>query len=269
VFGFVVANSEKLTDEQRIRYRAVYCGLCDDLGHDRGFSYRLALTYDLVFLAIVLSAAEGEEYSERIGKCPVYPTKKRKYLRNKYTAYAADMNIALAYYKFLDDWHDDRSYKALMMAKKLQKETQRIAKKYPRQCSVAEKCLKELSDIEKNNVLIPDVPAAVFGKLLGSVFACTDDPLKSYLYDFGFALGKFIYILDAAEDLKSDIRKKSYNPFIRYSINDIEPILHMTMAECVEKYRALPVKQDREIIENILFSGIWTSYESGKKGNRR
>lgn len=269
VFGYIVANPEKLTDEQKARYKGIYCGLCEELGRDRGFINRMTLTYDLAFLAIVLSAVDGEEFSEGSGRCPVHPAKKRKFLRNKYTRYAADMNIALAYYKYIDDWTDDRAYSALLKARLFSKELDRISALYPVQCSVITKCLTDLAEIEKKDILIPDVPADVFGKLLGSIFAATDTPQKDALYDFGFSLGKFIYVTDAVIDLKSDIKKKKYNPFIQYSFTSAESVLEMLMAECVERLNALPVKQDKEIIENILFSGVWTAYEARKKGKKQ
>lgn len=269
MFGFVVANSEKLTEEQRKKYRGVYCGLCEDLGEDRGFRYRFSLTYDLVFLVIVLSAVTGEEYSEKNGRCPVYPSKKRKYLQNKYTEYAADMNIALAYYKCLDDVKDDKSPSAWAKMKLMQKQTERIKEKYPFQCAETERFLEEISEAEKNNVLIPDVPADSFGKLLGTIFAYPGIDDADKLYEFGYSLGKFIYVLDAAVDLKHDIKKKHYNPLLHYSMKDTEPILQMIMAECVEKYKALGVKQDSDIIENILYSGVWTAYDAPKKGKRK
>lgn len=268
MFGFVVANPEKLSEEQRLRYKGIYCGLCEELGEGRGFRYRVALTYDLVFLAIVLSSVCGEEYVKSEGRCAVHPMKKRYFLRNKYTSYAADMNIALAYYKYLDDLRDDDSKKALLLSRLFEKENEKIERKYPVQCEVIKAQLKELSLIEKNDVLIPDIPALSFGKLLGSIFAVDDLPEKEKLYEFGVALGKFIYLLDAAVDLKHDIKKQSYNPFFQMSSDSAEPILRMLMAECVEKYNELPVKQDKEIIENILFSGIWTQYDVRKKGNK-
>lgn len=267
MFGFIVANPEKLTDEQNALYKSVYCGLCEDLG-EKGFVNRMTLTYDLVFLAIVLSAAHGEKYNESEGRCPVHVTKKRKYLRNKYTAYAADMNIALVYHNYMDDWEDDKSYQSLIKSKIFQKEVGRIEKLYPIQCETIKNCLNELHKVEKEGVLIPDVPAGIFGKLLGTVFAVDESPLKSFLYDFGFSLGKFIYIMDAAVDLKSDIKKKKYNPLVQYSFSTVEPALKMIMAECVEKYNAIDTKRDKEIIENILFSGVWTAYDARRKGNK-
>lgn len=269
MFGLVVANPERLSKEQREHYKSVYCGLCEELGRNRGFRYRMALTYDLVFLALVLSAVTGEEYELTAGRCPVHPVKKRIFRKNRFTSYAADMNIALAYYKFLDDWKDDKSYKARFNAGLFRERVKEIESRYPYQCGEIKQCLDELSRTESNNVLIADEPAAIFGKLLGAVFSYGDEKLKDKLFDFGFSLGKFIYIADAATDLKSDIKKQRYNPLIRYKADDTQPVLQMIMAECYELYRLLPVKQDKEIIENILLSGIWTSYDAKMKGKKQ
>lgn len=266
MFGFVVANPDKLTDEQKKRYSGIYCGLCDDLGDSRGFMCRMALTYDLVFLAVVLSSVFSEEYDESEGRCAVHPMKKKKRLRNKYTAYAADMNLALAYYKYLDDYSDDKSKKAYIKMKLFSKVNGEIAKKYPRQCDAVKSCLGELSEAEKENVLIPDIPSGIFGRLLGEIFSFGDGEICRRLYEFGEALGRFIYLADAAVDLKHDIKKQRYNPLVQFSFNDTEPLLQMLMADCIEKYNALEITQDREIIENILFSGIWTQYDARKKG---
>ena len=82
MFGFVVANPERLTEEQRKKYKSVYCGVCEGLGRERGFRYRMALTYDLAFLAIVLSSVNNEAYEEVTGRCPVHPARKRTFQEN-------------------------------------------------------------------------------------------------------------------------------------------------------------------------------------------
>ncbi len=266
VFGFVVANPEKLTEEQKKHYKQIYCGICEDLADERGFICRMALTYDLVFLAVVLSAVADKEYEISEGRCPVHPARKRLFERNSITRYAADMNIALAYYKYIDDWKDDKSKSALIKSRLFEKNVIEISRKYPSQCKAVEKCLDKLSDAEKKGILIPDIPAAIFGELLGEIFCYGNRYENRELYEFGYQLGRFIYILDAAVDLRKDIKKQRYNPLIRYSFNDVEPLLQLIMAECVEKYNALGVKKDKEIIENILFSGVWTAYEARKKG---
>lgn len=268
MFGFVVANPERLTEEQRTRYKAVYCGLCEELGNGRSSKCKMLLTYDLVFLSLVLSSVYGEEYEETEDRCFIHPIKKRKFLSNRFTRYAADMNIALSYYKLIDDVNDDNSYSAYLKTLLFKKEMADIEKKYPTQCDIIKSCLSDLAETEKNGVLIPDVPAASFGRLLGGIFSYEEGEYKEALYEFGYSLGKFIYVIDAAVDLKKDVKKQKYNPFVRFSFNDIEPILRMIMADCVEKYNKLPVIQDREIADNILLSGVWTAYDSRKKGNK-
>lgn len=265
MFGFVVADPSMLTPEQTEYYKSVYCGLCEDLGEGRKSLCRMALTYDLVFLALVLSALCGEEYTETTDRCPVHPLKKRKFRRNRFTQYASDMNIALAYYKYLDDKNDDSSLTASLKARLFEKEIAVIKNRYPRQCRAIEDCLNELAIVEQENILTPDIPAEIFGRLLGSVFLYEESVYSDTIYSFGKALGKFIYILDAALDLEGDIKKQHYNPLVQWDFSTTEPVLNMIMGECIENYRALPVKKDSEIIENILFSGVWTAYNRRKE----
>ena len=267
MFGFVVANPEKLNEEQRAHYRAVYCGLCRALGKEHGFIDRLTLTYDLAFLILVLSAATGEPYEELTGRCPIHPGRHR-YAVNRYTSYAADMNIALSYYKFLDDKQDDGSVTASVKAAVFQKEALAAAAKYPVQCKAITDCLDRLSAAEKADVLMPDIPAGIFGGLMGALFAVEGAAQKDALYDFGCALGKAVYVMDAAVDLKKDIRRGQYNPLIMCRRDEIKTILDILMADVMEQYKKLTVAQDAALIENVLYSGVWTVYANRMRKER-
>ena len=268
MFGFVVANPEKLDEDQRTHYRAVYCGLCRALGREHGFIDRFTLTYDLAFLIIALSAVTGERYETQTERCPIHLTR-RAFSANKYTSYAADMNVALSYYKFLDDKNDEGSPAAALKAAVFRKEALAAADRYPAQCRAITECLDRLSAAERSDILMPDVPAGIFGELMAALFTIDDCDQKQTLADFGFALGKAIYMMDAAVDLKKDIKHKQYNPLIMLSKQEIKTALDILMAETVEAYRKLPVKQDAAIIENILYSGIWTAYQSRTVKNRK
>ena len=272
MFGFVVANPEKLDEAQRAHYRAVYCGLCRALGKEHGFIDRFTLTYDLAFLIIVLSAVTGKPYETLTERCPVHLTK-RAFAVNRFTSYAADMNLALSYYKFLDDKADEGSPAASLKASVFRKDALAAAERYPSQCRAITDCLDRLSAAERSDILMPDVPAGIFGELMAALFAIEGTEHRQALSDFGFALGKAIYMMDAAVDLKKDIRHKQYNPLIMLTKEEIKTALDILMAEAVEAYRKLPVQQDDAIIENILYSGIWTVYQSRtakkKEGERR
>jgi len=124
--------------------------------------------------------------------------------------------------------------------------------------------------MEKSGEINPDLPANCFGNIMSEIFVVKEDEFSGKLRSFGKSLGRFIYIMDACLDLKSDIRKERYNPMTAYSSEDFRSVLNLMMADCTEKYRRLPIDRDRNLIENILYSGVWTRYASeNKKRNER
>ena len=265
MFGYILANMEQLSPEDRYRYQSYYCGLCRALGNRRNPLYRMTLSYDITFLALFLSAVYYDPESLHNQKCRVHPLKKQEYLKSEILDYAADMNIYLSYYNMLDDWNDDKNLLSLGESRLLEKECKKIEQSFPRQCRVIREKLDELSRIEKANVLIPDVPANCFGDLMGELFVPFEDSLDERLRTFGKALGKYIYILDACMDLKKDLKKQSYNPLVICQKKEFDDILHMLMSDVVSSYQALNFQKDRAIIENILFSGVLIKYELYKK----
>lgn len=270
MFGYAVANPDKLNEAQMLRYRGVYCGICRTLGENRARYNRLTLTYDLVLLALTLSSVNHRDFEEKEIRCAVHPVKPHLSLSNEYTDYAADMNILLAYYKFLDDKNDEGGLKPSVETALFQKEAKRIGEKYPRLCEKIESCLKEISAAEKRDEQNPDVPAHFFGDLLGSVFSETEKEkaMAEKLYDFGYTLGKVIYIMDAAVDIKVDLRKGAYNPLTRSSPDHRKHIIELLLSQCIAAFESLQLGQDREILENILLSGIWSAYDNKKKGEK-
>ena len=265
MFGYVVANMEKLTDEEKQHYRSFYCGLCKTLGNRHGKISRITLNYDMAFLIIFLSALYKTENTIETKRCIMHPLKPQQFLYNEITDYAADMNIVLTYHNYLDDWQDDGRILSFYAAKLFEQEYKRIASKYFKKCAAISSCLSELSDIEKSGEPNPDVPANCFGQLMSEIFALREDEHTEGLRAFGKSLGRFIYIMDACLDLKSDLKNERYNPLAGFSSADFKSILILLMADCTEAYKKLPIEQDNNLIENILYSGVWTRYEAAKK----
>ncbi|MGV8979683.1 DUF5685 family protein [Clostridium sp.] len=268
IFGYVVVNMDKLTLQEKKQYKSCYCGLCKTLGTRHGIISRFTLTYDMTFLVLFLSALYKTDISVQTERCIIHPMKSHEYWQNEISNYAADMNVVLAYYNFLDDWTDDRNILSLSAAKLFEREYTHIAAQYPNQCNAIGKCLTELNEIEKSGELNPDIPANCFGKLMGEIFVLKKDEYSENLRTFATSLGKFIYIMDACVDLKSDIKNERYNPLIMSSSENFNDILNVLMADCIENYKQLPINKDKELIENILYSGIWTKYEAEKKKKR-
>lgn len=261
MFGYVIPNREALSAEEEKRYRAFYCGLCDALKRRHGAASRFTLTYDMTFLIILLSSLDDADAESRSISCPRHPVKSQCCMANAFTGYAADMNILMTYYQLMDDWRDDRSPAALTGLRLLRAKVPAIEKAYPAQAQALHENLKKLSLMESRGETNPDLPAACFGRIMGALFAFGGREEKA-LHAFGEALGRLIYLMDAACDLKRDIKKERYNPLIFIPTSEHEGMLRLVSAACARLFGALPVQRDRRLMENILYSGIWTRYQA-------
>lgn len=270
MFGFVTVAPPLLSDENKTRYRGWYCGLCKALGRHCGQSCRLLLTYDMVFPAMVLSSVGQMPEIRENNRCIVHPLRPHCEIRTAASDYCADMNVVLSYYKLLDDWQDDKNPAALAAAAVYRSKCGRLQEKYPRQSAAVADCLRELSALERDGENNPDLPANCFGRLMGEIFVMQDDSaLAPDLRAFGRALGRFIYIMDAATDLHTDLRRERYNPLVGIPHGEITGLLEIMGGDMMSAFRKLPVTSDRDIMENILCAGIWTKYQHRKgQGNR-
>ncbi len=273
MFGYVTASFKELTKEQQLRYNSVYCGICRRIQTQSGNVSRMCLSYDMAFLALLLmSLYEPEEVSGK-DRCIPHPVQKKGWVDNEFIRYAADMNVALAYYNCLDDWQDDRKPAARAMAKVLESSLPEIEKKYPRQCQAIGGCIARLSQLEKENCSNPDEPAACFGGLMGELLTYEEDLWAPTLRQMGQFLGRFVYLLDAAQDYDRDLRKGKYNPYIAMGTGkDPErwkEYLVLTMGKCTAAFERLPLVQDKAVLDNILYSGVWVQEKRKKKEEER
>lgn len=269
MFGYVIANWKELDNDQKERYSSVYCGICHRIQTQCGNLPRMVLQYDMAFLALLLmSLYEPEEAGER-ERCLIHPGRKRLRADSPYIRYAADMNVALAYYKALDDWQDDHKLTARVLSRGLEGHYRRIREEYPRQCRAIEESLKTLARLEKEKCPNPDAPANAFGDLMGELLVFREDLWAPYLREMGMALGRFIYLLDAAVDYDRDKRRGKYNPYIAMGMEKDWPrweeYLVLAMAKCTHGYEMLPLVQDKPLLDNILYSGVWVSYRAKGK----
>ena len=271
MFGYVVCNKEKLSQEETDRYQSVYCGLCKTLEKKFGQMSRMSLNYDMTFLVLFLSSLYEPEEESYEFRCSLHPMRPKKAAVNKYTDYAADMTIALTYYKCLDDWEDERKKPQYYFARKLQPAYQEVKKRYPRQCGAIETEIGRLSEIEKSPDSIPDDALNCFGRLMAEVFVYEEDFWSEKLWNFGCDLGKFIYLMDAVLDYKKDIKKNNYNPLLRMNKvpEEMEELLTLMIGNAARRFEGLPMIQDVNILRNIIYGGVWQQYYAWKNGNAK
>lgn len=271
MFGLVMVNAKELTEEEQARYMAHYCGLCRKIGKTCGQGCRMALRYDLAFLSLLLiSLYEPEEQTDKIS-CALHPIRGRQAADSEIMTYAALMNVALAYDSCLDHWKDDKSLPGLAKAKVLGRRLPQIREAYPRQCEAVTRCIRELSALEDAGCKNPDDPANCFGELMAELFVYREDLWQRDLRALGLALGRFIYLADAAADYRRDKMRGNYNPWLACGVEDVqswERILVLEMDACAKSYERLPLVQDKSLMDKILYSGIWMAYRK-KMGKKR
>ena len=269
MFGFVMADIKELTPEERNRYQQIYCGICRQIGLRHGSFARLGLSYDLAFLALLLHSLYEPEETSGKKACGLHPMKPRPWVDSEYIAYCADMNVALAYYKALDDKEDQDGKNPKGKLRTFGKNMEEIAAKYPRQCKAMAEKLEEIRLLEQENCPNPDLPAGAFGKLLEELFVYQEDIWEQDLRQLANCLGRFIYLADGAVDYAQDRKKGTYNPFLAMGMEaDWEKwteFLVLEMAGCTDAYERLPLVEDKHLMDNILYGGVWLQYGQKQK----
>ncbi len=259
MFGYLIANIEILSKEEIKQYRSYYCGLCNRLKNKYGYLGVSTLTYDLTFVSMLLTDIYKPTNTVIEERCLVRPIKKHLAIFNEYSEYAASMNVYLSYYKHLDDVNDDNSIRAKIKADKLAKFLKEIEQQYPLQTTVIKENLNYINNIEKENILNPDLGSNAFGNIMATLLdkENNNDNLKGC----GYHLGRFIYIVDAVIDFKDDLKKEVYNPLVALENYNHQEMLLSIMDDCDAYYSKLPLNDNKNLLDNIIYSGIWSQYQ--------
>lgn len=270
MFGYIVINKPEMKFREFDMYQSYYCGLCKSLKDRYGKRGQMTLSYDMTFLALLLTSLYETETICGYRRCAAHPIEKHLYRQNEFTDYAADMNLLLSYEKCLDDWNDEHKTKKRMMAAILKSKNQKVYEKYPKKIEKISACMDRIHEAEKKECRNIDEVAGAFGEIMAEIFAYRRDEWEETLRRMGFFFGKFIYLMDAYEDIEEDLQKGTYNPFKElYESEDFEAqseqILLMMMAECSKAYERLPIVENTQILRNILYSGVWSRYDQIKQ----
>ena len=142
---------------------------------------------------------------------------------------------------------------------------QTAAQRWPRQCNAIRTCLDRLTQLEAEGSEDLDAVSGCFGELMAELFDYKQDHWSPELRSIGFHLGKFIYLLDAYDDLARDEKKGAYNPLRSLSRQpgyeeEMRDIFELLLARCARSFERLPCVEDADLLRNILYSGVWLKY---------
>ena len=224
MFGYVRPPAQDLPEGELNRFRTMYCGLCHTLSRRYGQAARMILNYDFTYLAILLS--NGTADAENAGRCWVSPVKKRPYLEpTAAMELAADESVILAYWQ-LRDGAEDHTWAAGLKyrggAQLLEGAYRKAAAFRPEFDAAVRRQLRLLHALETAEDPSMDRAADTFAVLLSGASAEIEDPTRQRILEqILYHLGRWVYLIDAADDLKRDGESGNYNPVaLRYGLKN-------------------------------------------------
>ena len=299
MFGYVKAYRPWLRVCELDLYKGVYCGLCKTITERSGFVPSLLLSYDLVFLTVVALGYDKSAVAAEKRRCPLHPIKKTPcvYCRqagadNAAFEYAADAAIMLDYHKLRDDLHDKGFKKRLAAAAMLPffaKPYKQAAARQPYISQQIEQAMAFQREIEDMNIRSVDAAAEPTARMMKAVFrgVCRYDPDdREVMGEFGYLLGRFVYICDALDDLKDDFKKRAYNPLVtkstamttageitresfEHAAEYARRSAYLTLGQLADRYVQLDFGDMQPITDNVVYMGLKSSLETAAKFDKR
>lgn len=275
MFGYVKPCISELKICDYELYKAMYCGLCRNLGENFGQVSRLSLNYDFTFLSILSAALTTDECKFEEFKCMVHPLKgKKRCLSNNYFNYTSNVAILMLYYKLKDNIND-RGIKDKVVSASIEPYIKHLSKRailnYPQISEALKDMYEKQYTLENDGCDSIDMAAEPTAAVMAVICECiSNDPIqKRVLHAFGYQLGRWVYMIDATDDVEDDIKKGNYNPFaqmLNISVWDenckdellqiAKPNLYITLGELIKIYELLDLKRFQPIVDNIITMGL-------------
>lgn len=282
MLGYVTADKPELKMREFEQYTGYYCGVCKSIGRRYGQLPRMVLSYDAAFLALLLAGISEEQDEPTKQHCLAHPIKKKTIVANDAIDYAADVMLILAWYKLLDDARDEGKAYAKAAIFTMKKVFRKLEKARPELSKKIGVHLAELTELENAKCASLDEAAEAFAKIMEAIFE--EGPLPEnfretqVLRRIGYHLGKWIYLMDAIDDIDENIESGAYNPLL-YRFEYIPGELHFKeriietckfnlfhyLGEIGNALDLLDLKKNRGVIENIIYSGLLRKTEEMTK----
>lgn len=282
MFGYIRPQKSELLVREYEQYRGVYCSLCRELGKQYGKLSRMILTYDCTFFAMLLLALTEECPAFEKKKCVVNPLKACVFCKNGGEAMdlAAALSVIMAYQKVRDNIADSRllrripAYSALPYVSGARK---KAAKKYPQLDEIVSVAMLEQAAVEQTPQKSIDFYAEPSAKMLENVFSLAVGapeltPKDRVARQVGYFLGRWVYIMDAADDVEKDWQEKAFNPFlIKAGLigtqilekelagkirQDANQMLNATLSQLLAALNMLDLIHFNTILHNIIEQGL-------------
>jgi len=270
VFGYITVDKPELKVKEHEAFRSYYCGLCRTL-RTYGAEARLTLSHDCSFLYLLAASLTEVPPRVEIRRCFLHPTLRRAMTLDAGADYAAAVNILLAAGKLRDDVADDKNPLAWAGAKGLLAAERKARGRYPKTALVIEEQMLELSALEREGCKDIDRTANAFAQMLARVMVLSGYGEPRAMKSLGYHIGRWLYLIDAYDDVQKDMKKGRFNPYIsRFGAGAEKEAaikesarfnLYASLAGACAAFDLLEIKKNKPILENILYSGLYKRTE--------
>ena len=266
--GYIRINKAELKVKEYETYKGLYCSLCKNLARRYTPLAQLFLSYDLAFL-LLLRLSLADNCPEIVKKCCSYnPTVKCACVKEENILNSvSDLAIIISFFKIKDNIQDEHSIKKLAyilflpivacMYRKARKNAPGFDK------IVSDSVARQRALETQSDAVCVDAAAEPSSFALSKIFShnLSDTEQIELMSRLGYMLGRWVYLIDAADDLHEDCENDNFNAFAP-EINSpdlcssLERILETTVGEISLAFELLPVKRYRNIISNIIYDGL-------------
>ena len=282
MFGYVKVEKGELRVREWEAYRGLYCSLCRALSKRYGLPARLILSYDMTFLlAARLSLTQTVPHFHS-GRCPFNPAKRCSYCDNGEETfdYVCAAAVLMFYYKVRDNLTDSPLWKKplfLLLLPLASLWRKKAMRQFPQMETIIAAAMQQQAQTELENTDSIDRAAHASADALGLLMRDGVAENADAVYRFGYCVGRWVYLMDAADDLKQDIKSGSYNVFAnKFHLqsptltaaqeSEICAALEMTSAAAVQALENSRLTVLYPILENIVLDGMYASMKQMMKG---
>lgn len=283
MFGYILPLKSELKVKEFEYFKSYYCGLCNEIKREYGNLPRFCLNYDLTFIGFLLDGLYSEPLNLESVKCLKHPGD-TLIISSKTNAlnYCSNLSILLFDYKLKDNIEDDKSIKSKLFKFFLSSSAKKSLLQLNSLSNKISNNLSKLSLLEKSKSFTSlDEITDPFSDIIGTIlrdfpYELEEDTtlIRNDLYSLGYFIGKWIYLIDALDDLKDDISTNNFNPYnvlfnkeslsyenlISSCINDIDFYILNCLVNCSEFLKNIPFKKHYTIIDNVINLGMLNKY---------
>lgn len=271
MFGYIKVDKSQIEPSVFALWHAFFCGICISQKEQMGFRARLLTNFDIAFFNVLFHSFLQQDVEFYDSHCITTPTKKRSIIkRDELTDKIAQANVILSYLNLMDDVLDEKSIKKRMALFAIRRPYKKAKELFPEMDREITRHYYELTDLEKDNCRIFDKICHPFAEL-SRVFAkvILGDKADVYILDLCYNLGKWVYLIDALDDLDADAAKGSYNPliacfggfkngkqFVKDNKEDLEFVFYTALNKIAESFNDLDLQKYYCVLQHVLHVAV-------------